>query len=234
MKLNQIYSPRILNIFCDASVRTTGNTYSSCYGALAICEDTEIDHIYRVNYDSTNNNGEIKAIRAGILLAIRYKNQYDHINIFSDSQISLFGIRDRIINWSCNENTHIIYNASGTKVYSQEVYVDIVNLILEHDLHVTMYHQKGHVNFCKGKDRMKAAHVFITSNGIRDKIDFGLIRYISIYNDKVDIETKKELQRTDVVMKKIKEPIKFVPVKFNSLMNDYNKIKSGGLFDGKK
>lgn len=230
MRLQDIYSPRILNIFCDASVRLSGNVYSSCYGAIAITCDQEIDRICRVNYDSTNNNGEIKAIRAGICLAIKYQYQFDQINLFSDSQISLFGIRDRILNWSCNPNTGTMYNASGTKVYSQDVYIDIVNLIVLYNLRVNMFHQKGHVDFSKAKDRMKAAHVFITSNGIRNKVDFDLIRYISIYNDKVDIETKRILQRTDTVQNKIIEPIKFVPVNFNQLMNEYSKIKSGGLF----
>ena len=65
-----IYKPDVLKIFCDASTRKKGDGFDVCYGAIAVVQDNIIDQVYRINSNSTNNNAEIKAIRAGVLLAI--------------------------------------------------------------------------------------------------------------------------------------------------------------------
>jgi hypothetical protein len=39
-------------------------------------------------------------LRLAVGIALKYRYKYPVINIFSDSQISIFGIRDRILNWN--------------------------------------------------------------------------------------------------------------------------------------
>ena len=97
--LNSIHNPYTLNIFCDASIKSIKNMNYGCYGAVAIYEDNIIDSSYQICSRTTNNDSEIRAIRSAVLLALKYRNNYQIINIFSDSQISLFGIRDRCFRW---------------------------------------------------------------------------------------------------------------------------------------
>lgn len=217
----EIYKQNILNIFCDASTRKRGNEVDVCYGAVAVCEDTIIDEVYRINTNSTNNNAEIKAIRAGVLLAIRYKNQYEKINLFSDSQISLFGIRDRIFTWTYHDDGYIY--GYDSRIKSQDVFIDIMNMIVSHNVQIQFYHQKGHVTN-KFNSLKQAAYVFIASNNIRNKVDINLIRYISDYNNLVDKKSRSVLCNTDISKLNIVEPIKFYALNFYDQVNQYNNI----------
>ena len=105
MKLPQLDSNNLF-IFTDASVTKYGRheeEYISCSGAVA-CVWTGncyqiIDQSFVINRCSTNNNGEIKAIYYGLLLALKYKNNFRTINLFSDSKISIYGLREWIEDW---------------------------------------------------------------------------------------------------------------------------------------
>lgn len=83
-----------------------------CYGAVAVCGDQIIDSFYRISSRSTNNSCEIKGLRAAILLANKWKGQFSFINIFSDSQISVFGLKDYIYKWKYNPKDEKLYNSN--------------------------------------------------------------------------------------------------------------------------
>ena len=51
-----------------------------------------IDSDYLV-FNATNNLGELYAVYLGVLLALKYRNRYDVINIISDSQFSIFSLQ---------------------------------------------------------------------------------------------------------------------------------------------
>lgn len=99
LELPQIYNKDTLNIFSDASMINSSEPKlgTGCYGAVAVCGDQIIDSFYRISSRSTNNSCEIKGLRAAILLANKWKGQFSFINIFSNSQISVFGLKDYII-----------------------------------------------------------------------------------------------------------------------------------------
>lgn len=223
MKKKDIFRSDVLNIFCDASTRKHGKNTDICYGAIAICKYDVLDEIYRINSNCTNNNAEIKAIRAGVLLGIRYKNQFSEINLFSDSQISLFGIRDRIFTWTYNHNDGLIYGYEDS-IKSQDVFIDILNIIVSHNIKINFYHQKGHVKIDKFKSVLEAGHVFTASNNIRSKLDLNLIRYISNFNNMVDTKSRSVLMSHDITKLNIVEPIKFYPLNFYNQVNQYNNI----------
>lgn len=192
---NDFYRPEILNIFTDASIKNRPNgKFSGCYGATAVVCDTIIEEMCRVNTDTTNNNSEIKGIRAGVHLALKYRNNYQTINIFSDSQISVFGLRDRIFNWTLKDG--ILINKSKEPVKSQEVYYEIINMILANHLYINLYHQKGHVDN-NYNNLIEAEHVFRSSNSIRYTIDLNVIRYISVWNNHIDTITRNTLLTYD-------------------------------------
>ena len=216
-----------LNIFSDASIRKRGTEYDGCYGAIAVANNQIIDEIYRISSDTTNNNSEIKGIRAAVLLAIRYQYNFSNINIFSDSQISIFGIRERFPTWKYNRDDGKLYGSTNQPIKSQEVYIEIVELIKQYNLNITFWHQKGHVD--NNYDSLvEAQHVFCASNRIRDKVDLSLIRYISYYNDIVDKKSRSILLQTDPYKMKYTNPLIFYPVNFYSLLDEYNKYNLGG------
>lgn len=209
---DDFYKPEILNIFTDASIKNRPNgKFSGCYGATAVVCDTIIEEMCRVNTDTTNNNSEIKGIRAGVHLALKYRCNYQTINIFSDSQISVFGLRDRIFNWCLKDG--VLINKSKEPVKSQEVYYEIIHMILINQLHINLYHQKGHVdnNYNSLQD---AEHVFRSSNSIRYTIDLNFIRYISAWNNYIDCATRNMLLTYDKSMEYY-DAIHYQPFIFN-------------------
>lgn len=215
MTLNDISNDYTLNIFTDASIKKTGIEYIGCYGAVAVVGDSIWDLSTHVIDHTTNNNSEIKAIREGIYLAIKHGNG-KVINIFSDSQISVFGIRDRIFNWKFNDGSY--YGYGGAEISNQEIFSEIAQLILQYKIPIRFWHQAGHIIFTE-RSLKDALHVFRTSNNIRELIDMNLIRYITSYNNMIDNETrnylKKAISQREKDIKVCTDPIHFEPQKFD-------------------
>ena len=206
--LKEINNEHTLNIFTDASIRAIQNGYIGCYGAIAVIGYTTIDESYVVTGYTTNNNSEIKAIREGILLALKH-GAGKTINIFSDSQICILGLRERILRWKLIGNQFI---GSMGVISNQEIFMEIAQMILQYNLHINLFHQKGHIIFT-AESLKQAQNVFRTSNGFRGVIDMNLIRYISNYNNYVDDETRKRLGR--LMSCPCHDPIRFIPTPFD-------------------
>ena len=145
-------------------------------------------------FNATNNLGELYAVYLGVLLALKYRNRYDVINIISDSQFSIFSLSRWIWNWRNNINNGIYYNSSGSPVANQDIIIKIVNLIISSNLNVNLYHQKGHaLNKVK-----KSKETFFRSNGIM--LDDFEANRISFYNDFVDNFSRDKLIKNNKVL----------------------------------
>lgn len=198
----------VLNIFCDASTNGTGSDLKVCYGAVAVVMDNVIDSTYRINTHSTSVQAEAMAVSMGIALAIKYKHKYPIINIFSDSQITIYNLRDRIYNWRCDgEGT--LYSKSNTPAANQTIYIMIVNVICYYNLSVNFFHQKGHVNCGKLKELNHALNVFSNSNGVAASTCLAFGRYISKYNNMVDVHSRVILNRNQNFYKETIHPFEF-------------------------
>ena len=90
---------------------------------------------------------------------------------------------------------------------NQDIIINIVNTILYNNLHINLYHQKGHVNINNEKSLANARDVFIESNKI--DIDLQTLQTISEFNNYVDIRTKNTLDNCIVTNKKLKPSIGF-------------------------
>ena len=122
--LEQIKNKDTLNVFSDASMRKSNDgTSVGCYYAVAVCGDDMIDTKYGFNSDSTVNACEIRGIRNSIILAMKYRYQFPYINIFCDSQVSVFGLRDYLPNWFFDPETGLLYNSTKQPVANQSVFV---------------------------------------------------------------------------------------------------------------
>lgn len=212
-----------VNIFCDASMHNT----DGCYGAIVFRNGQVLESIYRVCKDTTNNNAEIKAIRLSVYLALKYKLAgIPVINIFSDSQISVYGIRDRIYRYRVWGDQ--LMTANNTPVANQSIFIEIVRLFVDYNLtNVYIYHQKGHVKINNIESLLNAKRVFKNSNGVKEDVSLGFIEYISMGNDMVDVRTGKELYKFKG--DKCVDPIYFTTQGFREYARQYKQqIESKG------
>lgn len=191
----------IYDIFCDASVAPglrgacAGCTINHRYihdNAVIIAEQ---ESFFVIQPDGTNNSGELEALLLSIYRAldIRERNAIAgipvSINIFSDSMISVKGIREWIFNWVYMDR--VLYKRDGSTVMNQNYIKLIYNAIVMNRLKINIYHQKGHV----GNNYDKAAKTFHSSNGIFCNTIGVTPQYISAYNDKIDRLTRDTLSQ---------------------------------------
>ena len=145
IQIAQFYNENTLNIFSDASMFSQ----LGCYGVVAVVKDNIIDSTYRLVSNTTSNNSEIKGIRAALDLALKYKDRFQFINIFSDSLISVNGLRDYIYNWKYNKNDGLLYSTAKKPVANQEIFIEahrILNILEAAPCIIHLYHQAGHVD----------------------------------------------------------------------------------------
>lgn len=187
---------RIFDIFCDASV--TNSLRGACAGAFVSERFTQGAKLYiNIQPQGTNNSGEIAAIMQGIIAAINIRYavfEPCRFNIFSDSIISIKGIREWMFQWLNTANksgTTTFTSSSGTPVANQIYFKTIFNLITLNGIELFFYHQKGHVD---GRYR-EVATMFEKINGI-SLMRLGLTpEYISACNNYIDMKTRAIIHR---------------------------------------
>lgn len=231
MKMSSvIINPWTINIFCDCSTNSKFDPITNAsYGAIAFNQNTVIESDYRILTDKTSNYGELKAINLGVRLAnyIRRKYSFTRFNIFSDSYISAFGMRDFCKKWKAIDAG--LYKATNHQlVASQNVYIDTLNIIVENDLPISIWHQKGHVNVNDKQSLQNTKELFIQDNFVQADVDDDFIRYISIGNMMVDIESRNFLKSTFDKTKQYIEPIYFIPYQYDKLVSKYSEIQKRG------
>lgn len=184
-----------MNIFCDASVMQVNDAYISVPGAIYMENNILVDIQSDILFPSTNNEGEIYAIYLAYLLALKTLREnpytYDRINIYSDSKISVMGLREWIYSWYNNSYSSlpVLTSSSGKEVSNQNIFKHIVNVIVEAKIPINLYHVKGHVNLKNQSSLDNARNVFKASNGL--SVHPRVISELAIGNDKVDVLTKE-------------------------------------------
>lgn len=202
--LDMINNRDTLNLFSDASMRPfnrANNELSTCYGSVAVSNDTIFDEMLRMQTVNTVPAAEIRGIRCSLSLALKWRYQFRVINIFSDSQLALFGLRDYIYNWHYNTEDGRYYSGPRNKseVVNQEIILECFYMLedLRRTNIVNLFHQKGHIE--NGMESLKKAlKTFKNSNGIVGSVDYATIRYISLYNNYIDNKTRSLIRRTDM------------------------------------
>lgn len=197
LRYQDIFNTETLNIFTDASITKLEQETLGCPGVVLVRTDEYgNNHVintysYIVNH-STNNDSEIKAIRTGILCGLGYRNYFKRINLFSDSNICVQGLKDWIFNWAHCIMDNTMYSSSGLPVANQGIFMSIIHIITNANFEINIYHQKGHVMINSENSLIKAKNSMLRSNKL-DDIDMDLVIQLSIYNDMVDKLTKENL-----------------------------------------
>lgn len=191
----------IFNLFCDASIDI--NKKIACGGCYITGQEENL--LYPINtkaliqLNATNNSSEILAIWIGVVeaLNLRCLNPGAIFRLFSDSKISIYGLRSWMINWVRNTNSNndknTLISSSGQRVMNQQRFIDIYNMIVRNNLHIELYHQRGHVGE-RSVSMEKARADFIKANKVCPEalgIDIG---YLSNCNDYIDNFTRDAIR----------------------------------------
>lgn len=228
--------PNVLNVFTDASTSSGDDKQNLAVGSgfILVNQDQIIGSDVVVFPATTSAFGELYAVFMGVsaiytdVYTKRYygiEPQYQCIyNLFSDSLYAIQAIRSWIIGWMkkakprkaiVNENgqteyQHPILTNSEGKIKHQECLLHIVDTIIASNVHINLYHIKGHMNPEKEYDINKAMNLFVKCNkdilkGARVPKEY--IQNIIYWNNKIDIYSRKILYATGVFNKEIRDKL---------------------------
>ena len=194
MNINDIFNEESINIFTDASILKLPNgEYMGAPGCVVVHNDQILESSVFITDDTTNNNSEIKAIRLGVQAALKYKDHFPCIRLFSDSQICVFGLREWIYKWKTDSTGSTLLSTSGTPVANQEIFLEIANYIVLNNLEIELFHQRGHIALTNPDSFIKATDDFNKFN-YNCGADIELVKKLSYYNNMVDEMTRSHLQ----------------------------------------
>lgn len=181
------------DIYVDASIYLP--TKTACAGCLVVNRATgKTESWYLVEPNGTNNSAEIIGIWMAVYSAVYIQGHSKvpfMVNVFSDSRISLLGVREWLPRWITNrdEKGNLI-NTTGI-VANQQWFLDIFNMICISGIKMKFFHQKGHVSLNSPKRMIEAERLFFKINNCTlDSIGLGLSA-VSSCNDFVDKSSRK-------------------------------------------
>lgn len=172
-----------LNIFTDASVKhfkDLGITVG-CPGFTIFVDNTMLLPVdYHFILDSTNNESEITAILDALKTVYEkgiYFTDIERINVFSDSKISIYGLREWYKKWITNIRDGEMYSSSGKPVANQRFFLFIMACVTLINKPVNFYHVNGHIDLWNKNSINKFINTFIKENQCnrnlsKDEIDF--------------------------------------------------------------
>lgn len=196
-----IFEKDSLNFFTDASIqKELDGSITSCSGCIGYY-GTDENPIYKnteVLFNSTNNQAEIFAIYMaiiGIIHLICERNiSVSHINIFSDSLISVNGLRNWITGWVKNSKNNELYSSSGQLVANQSIFLNCIYAILGYNLKINIYHVHGHKSQNIDKEVQLFKHDFEKLNDLEgNSISIALAKRLIKENDIIDNLTRSTL-----------------------------------------
>lgn len=193
-----------LDAFTDASTTKSDNRTISSPGYAIVYKNKIIKSVNRIFYNTTSNYGEMYAIIMALGALIEIKRQLNlknmdmpQINLFSDSEISILGLRKWIFNWWSNNSTQSFYSEvkifSNQGILNKELFVTAVRMIVDNDLPINLYHTKAHVHMSRPKELTHMINKFSIINHCT--IDQKMACYLAYYNTFVDNMTRDNLKK---------------------------------------
>lgn len=205
MEPNKILDQYTLNIFTDASmtkiIQNDTEISIGSAGAQFYIQDKLIESQYKILYGATVNKSELTAILMGVLTAVRMASQVKHINLFSDSRISVEGLRTWVFNWIRNVYNSDMMSSSGTPVANQQILLQIIDTICRNNLRLDIYHVRGHLDNNTYKSKTQFERDFFKHNKIpRQPLDNRIIEFLINGNSSIDNYTRSKFTTTTLNM----------------------------------
>lgn len=209
IEANSIINDYTLNIFTDASISKLPGTeiVTGGAGAQFYIGDRLIDSKLKILINTTNNQSELTAILLGVIGAIQLKNQVRVINLFSDSRISILGLREWIFSWVNSVHEDVMYSSSGLPVANQQIILNIVDAIIRNNLQINLYHVRGHLDSGKDKQVFQFKKSFLKENHLDPYtiIDDKLIQFLINGNSSIDKYTRDPLLNKEYMLQLAKD-----------------------------
>ena len=187
-----------LNCYTDASlIKLNNGVTCTCSGYVMTYDRNIVDQRFKIVYDSTNNYGEILAIYMGLNALMGSKGYDGFKNLFSDSLISVKGLRSWIFSWVRNmtfSRGNRLINSEGKEVANQEIFSAIVSMIATSTTPIAIWHQRGHQNSSSVKSMKLLMDTFKREN--HNEITEDMAREMIYFNNVVDTTTRDLLTRT--------------------------------------
>lgn len=200
-------------IFTDAASYNNGqkdptrpqHSYSA---AILTCKGDILAAFGAFNPNTTNNFGEINAIRLALIESIRFitdklglKSDEFTIDLYSDSEICVKGINEWMPSWKKRiSKDGFWYSSKGELVANQEIFKDIDYILSSKSTKkylfkrvgeesrkrykINIYHIRGHIDVTKMSDINKAIATFKRNNGFN--VSSEKLNFIINHNNKVD------------------------------------------------
>ena len=208
-KFEKLVDKKKLEIFCDASMRKFPNGRSfGCAGALTVLDNQPYGMPYlKVLPDSTNNESEAMAVYLAVEAAYAMTQlfgEFEEIVVYSDSRLSVFGLKVWMENWISMMHNNVLYTKQGVAVSNQNIFKMIYDFLARNDIKIRLLHCKGHVNVLSRKHIITAANVFYESNGFYPS-EAEIIR-LANFNNYIDVATRDNLKFVDSNMNKLELP----------------------------
>ena len=184
-----------INCFSDASLVTLPNGKNAVAAGYIIVYNREIiDQRVKIIADATSNYGEALAMYMGIDSLVRFSHYGIPLNIFSDSKLSVFGVKKWIFGWMDRVQTYTrkLINSSGDPVANQDLFIAIVWTIVSAGAFIKIWHQRGHQNMTSIKDMKTFRTSFRKENGLDVPED--IARELIYYNQIIDNLTRDTLK----------------------------------------
>ena len=234
--VDNVFNENTINIFTDASIikQENGQTIASA-GYHSYINKNMVDYDIRHLQPATNNVGELTAVKMGVLSAIRLKQIYPNINainLFSDSKLAVYSIREWIFNWVKKERNGIMYNSSNSPVENQSFILAIIYTILNSNIEINFFHVRSHIDYKYESNINKFKKSFMQENNLSEQITDSLCIALVRNNANVDNMVYSSLRdRENYKIEKIHLPLPYHMVYYPFDINKYKKlIKKKGCF----
>lgn len=226
IEANSIINGYTLNIFTDASISKFPGTdiVTGGAGARFYIGDQFIGSDLKILFNTTNNQSELTAILLGIMGAVRLKNRVTKINLFSDSRISILGLREWIFTWMNSIHGQVMYSSSGNPVANQQIILAIIETIVRNDLQVNLFHLRGHMDSGKDKHTIQFKKSFLKENHLDPYtiIDDEVIQFLINGNSGIDHFTRDPLLNSEYMMQLVQQQNYIKPFNVNQSYYLYN------------
>lgn len=227
-----LFFKNAINVYSDSSVIRYQDNWVTACGFISTYNNQIIDSSTKSFTGVTNNYGEIYGIYMGIKYLIEnYKNDDIFLNLFSDSRISVLGLTTWIFKWLNLKEGVILKRtggncARGKSVLNQEIFLEIMRLIIQNNVHINLWHIHGHTN-STGKSFLKFKSSFNKINCTDIILPDEFYKEMIYYNDKIDNLVKfmmKESMKNNTLHVKNKIPVVWIPndleiQKYKNLIN---------------
>lgn len=217
---DQIKQPDTLNIFTDTSMLNKVHLASS--GAHFYSGTTFIGEFVQIIPQATVNIGELMGVYFGLRQSLEYMKTgaFTTINLFSDSQITIFGLRDWVYNWVRDEGDGHLHGYANKRVQNETYFIHIINFILANNINVNLYHVRGHLDGDYFKNSRIFKENFISANNIQYVVDDTVVNFLIQGNSFIDNRTRDQFNTIGV------DYVYNLPGDLISIFNWHDLIKS--------